>query len=105
MDPSHSCDDIVSYIKNVFSFQADAYIKCHKFKNERNTYSSFKISVRSDIFDGINKPKFWPKNAFIKEFLIDGFQKTYKFVPLLLKCKRFTFKDERFVLKVSKLFL
>ena len=68
LDPSHSCDDIVSYIKNVFSFQADAYIKCHKFKNERNTYSSFKISVRSDIFDGINKPNFWPKNAFIKEF-------------------------------------
>ena len=63
LDCSHSCDNILSYIRN--SIDADSYIK---FKSECNTYSSFKISVVSDIFDTINKRNFWPKNSFVKEF-------------------------------------
>ena len=96
LNPSHSCDDIVSYIRNSHSVDALSLIKCYNFKNERNTYFSFKISVPTDIFDSINKPNFRP--SFVKEFTYNRnttetripnrrFLKTHKFVPLLPKCK------------------
>jgi hypothetical protein len=92
-----ACKSIMFYGAQIYGFER--YEQVEKL---------FRFFIKKILYLPSNTPNYMlliTETILGLEFLIDGFQRTYKFVPLLSKCKGFTFKDERFVLKVSKLFL
>lgn len=68
IDPSHSADDILAYLKDTNIINDGVFINCHKLKSKNAGHSSFKLTVTPDTFEIISKPGIWPANAFVKEF-------------------------------------
>lgn len=67
-DPQTTAEDLNSYIKS--KIDGDFYLKTFKLKSSYSeSRSSFKIIVPQDIFDKIIRYDFWPKKAFVKEFV------------------------------------
>lgn len=68
-------DDVLHHISNQLSinnalpnFNLDR-IKCFKISKKNSFFSSFKISVPSEIFEYLSSPSIWPVYTFIKEFV------------------------------------
>lgn len=66
--PDTTTDEVNSYIRSCI--KGDFYLKTFKLRSSYADHrSSFKVIIPPDIFDKIVKREFWPKRAFVKEFV------------------------------------